>query len=221
MAGFTSDEWPVDPVVVISGNQGKVPDGTVPTSKQRILVGINGSDRGHTFSLRADGNLGVGLDDHWSGSYGAAEIQTERLTEQITMPNGSYLAGRNAADSSTDRLIGYDPNGTVQIAPGGQPVVIEGSVTINGTLKVNGRNPLDELVSAYHQVLNQLSQQQAMIAALQGQLATLKQAAPSVPAVQKQAPAPVVAVPAPPAQSMGAALKAWCSEMKLACGGGK
>jgi hypothetical protein len=132
MAGFTSDEWAVDPVMVISGNQGSGPSGYNLFPKQNILLGVNGADRSHTFSLLANGHLGVGLENTWQGSYGAGTITTERLTEQITIPNNAFLGGRNAADSSTDKLIGYNSNNQVSIAPGGQTTVVGGALTAAG-----------------------------------------------------------------------------------------
>jgi hypothetical protein len=166
MAGFESDEWPVDPVVVISGNQGTVPEGYTPTSKQTILLGLNGSDLSHTFSLLANGHMGVGLDNTWTGSYGDGVISTERLTEQITIPNGAFLAGRNAADTSTDQLIGYNDGNQVSIAPAGQQTVIGGGLSVNGPLVVNGT----DYAALIQMLVTELHKQQHEIAKLRAEI---------------------------------------------------
>ena len=126
MMGLASDEWAVDPVLVIRGDSGQTPG--VPFDKQNLLLGVNGGDYSHTFSLLANGRMGVGMENTWAGSFQTASIAVERLTEQINIPNGQYIGGRNASDTATNKLIGYDANNRVSLAPGGQDTVFGGSI---------------------------------------------------------------------------------------------
>ena len=73
--------------------------------------------------------MGVGMENTWTGSFQTASIAVERLTEQINIPNGQYLGARNSSDTATVKLIGYNANNQVSIAPLGQATVFGGNIS--------------------------------------------------------------------------------------------
>lgn len=80
------------------------------------------------------------------GNYGFGSMDPSLVTEQVVIPNNTFLGAVAADGMSTLKVIGMDTSNIVEIAPDGQATVIGGSLDVFGLLTFGGGVVMNGLI---------------------------------------------------------------------------